>query len=460
VRYAILPFDNLTGDASLNWISTAASKIAAAEIAGAARSVASVNDAYLGNATRLVHGYFTKGPHQLHLTAQVEDSVSHKMVEIDQIDGTVLSAVNGLAKRLQPKAESFSTSNEDAMEAWARGDFEKATTLDPSFGAAWLGWMETAARKGDAEGAVGIANRALAHPVKSEVDGLRIELLRATIKKDSNAEHEVLTRLTARVSDPQLLASLGALEVRQRQFALAQNDYKKILAIEPENAGAMNQLGYVYALDGKVSDAEAAFARYRTAPGQEANSYDSLGEAYFINGKFPDAEKAFLRAHEVNAALLAGGDIRKAAFAHWLAGDLAGADKLFDRYLDFRTKLKDPAIDFERAAWQFVTGRKDQAVALLEKSSFPQAQIQIRVWRDETKVPSDVGPLKRAYEGSPPTADGLYRVLYAEALVGNGDREEAKKIIARWPLPDNAGEPILQSLVFPKYVALRRILGL
>jgi hypothetical protein len=179
-----------------------------------------------------------------------------------------------------------------------------------------------------------------------------------------------------------------------------------------------------------------------------------------MNGKFPDAEKAFLRAHEVNAALLAGGDIRKAAFAHWLAGDLAGGDKLFDRYLDFRTKLKDPAIDFERAAWQFVTGRKDQAVALLEKSSFPKAQIQIRVWRDETKIPSDVGPLKRAYEGSPPTADGLYRVLYAEALVANGDREEAKKIVARWPLPDNAGEPLLQSLVFPKYVALRRILGL
>ena len=50
--------------------------------------------------------------------------------------------------------------------------------------------------------------------------------------------------------------------MRAREFALAEGDYKKILEVEPENAEALNLLGYVYAFQGKVADAEATFARY------------------------------------------------------------------------------------------------------------------------------------------------------------------------------------------------------
>jgi hypothetical protein len=75
-------------------------------------------------------------------------------------------------------------------------------------------------------------------------------------------------------------------------------------------------------------------------------------------------------------------------------------------------------------------------------------------------LPADLDQLKRLYEASQPGADGFYRTIYAEALLANGKKDEAKKLAARWPLPDNAGEPIIQSLVFPKYIALRRILGL
>jgi tetratricopeptide (TPR) repeat protein len=333
-------------------------------------------------------------------------------------------------------------------------------TLDPSFGAAWLSWIETLARSGDTAGAIEVAGRALQHPVKSEVDALRIELTRASLNKDSHAEHEALRKLTARVADPTLLANLGAIEAQAREFVLAEGDYKKILAIEPENPDAMNLLGYALGYQGKVAEAETIFAQYGKLPGQEPNSFDSRGEVYFMNGKFADAEKAFLRAHELNAALLTGGDLRKAAYAHWLAGDLPGADKTFERYLDFRAKLKDPAIEFEHAMWEFSTGRKDQAIARLEKSPIPQAAVQVRVWKGEAKLPSDLDQLKRAYEATQPAADGLLRTLYAEALLAHGDKEEAKKLAARWPLPDSAGEPVLQSLVFPKFIELRRILGL
>jgi tetratricopeptide (TPR) repeat protein len=389
----------------------------------------------------------------------VEDAATHKTVSTENVDGPILADVNTLAKNLDPKAQSFSTENEAAIAAWGNGEYEKAVTLDPAFGQAWLAWIETTARSGDTAGAIVIAGRALDHPVKSEVDALRIELARATLAKDPHAEHEALLKLTARLDDPQLLANLGSLETMSREFALAERDYKKILALEPASSETLNLLGYTYGFEGKIADAESDFAQYRKLPGQEANSYDSLGEVYFMNGKFADAEKAFLKAHDLNAAFLSGGDLRKAAYAHWLTGDLPGADKLFGRYLDFRGKLKDPLLEWQLASWEFATGRKDQAIARLEKSPFPQAAIQLRVWRGEIKLPNaDV--LKKAYDASQPSADGLYRTLYAEALAARGNKDEAKKLAVRWPLPDSSGEPFLQSLVFPKFIALRRILGL
>ena len=392
---------------------------------------------------------------------EVEDSTSHKMLLTERIDGPVLGSINTLAKRLEPKAQPFPTSNEAAIAAWGRGEFEHAVTLDPEFGPGWLAWIETLARSGKTAEAIEVAGRALQHPIKSEIDGLRIELVRATLQKNSHAEHEALIKLTARVVDPQLLANLGSIEVQAREFRLAEGDYKKILAVEPDNPETLNLLGYTYGYQGKVRDAEETFARYRKLAGQEPNSFDSLGEVYFMNGKFADAEKAFLKAHDLNPALAGGGDLRKAAYAHWLAGDLPGADKVFDRFLDFRAKLKDPAIEWEYASWQYATGRKEEAIARLQKSSFPNKDRQLSVWTKPFKMHVYDAGLEGAYRTAQPAADGFYRTFYAEELLNRGDRDAAKKLLALWPLPDSGSdEPVLQSLLFPKYIELRRILGL
>jgi Flp pilus assembly protein TadD len=460
-RYALLPFDNLTGDQSLDWIARTAPRIAAAEIAGTARPAATVGEAYLQKATRFVHGYFTGSPGALHLTVEVEDPATHKMVETEQFDGPLLTSITALSKRLDAAPQPFGTDKEAAIEAWGRGEFEKAVTIDPAFGSAWLGWIETLARSGDVDGAIAVAGRAMEHPVKSEVAGLRIELARATLQKNSDAEHEALRKLTARVADPELLANLGQLEVRAREFVLAEGDYKKILEVEPENGEALNLLGYVYAFQGKVAEAEATFAHYSKVPGQEPNSFDSLGEAYFMNGKFAEAEKAFLKAHELNPALAAGGDLRKAAYAHWLAGDLPGADKIFARYLEFRAKLKDPSLEWQHASWEFMTGRKEQAIARLQKSTFPQKDFGLSLWTKPFKMHWHDATLEGLYERSQPSADGLYRTFYAEELLDRGEREKAKKLLALWPLPDaGSDQGVVQSMVFPKYLELRRILGL
>ena len=86
--------------------------------------------------------------------------------------------------------------------------------------------------------------------------------------------------------------------------------------------------------------------------------------------------------------------------------------------------------------------------------------MQVHVWQGDLKLPTDPAKLKQAYEATEPATDGLFRTLYASALLAEGHKDEAKKLAARWPLPDSAGETVLQSLVFPKYLALRRMLNL
>ena len=114
-RLALLPFDNLTGDASLDWITSAAPSIIAAEITGAANllplRVETVRDAYLNQGTRFAHGYFTKRGTSLHFELDIEDSARHKLIETNAADGTALFAMNDIARKLAPGARPFSTAN-------------------------------------------------------------------------------------------------------------------------------------------------------------------------------------------------------------------------------------------------------------------------------------------------------------------------------------------------------------
>ena len=64
-RVAFLPLENLSGDAALDWISSAGPKIVTDELlGGGARAVplqvGALRDAYASGATQLVHGYVEK----------------------------------------------------------------------------------------------------------------------------------------------------------------------------------------------------------------------------------------------------------------------------------------------------------------------------------------------------------------------------------------------------------------
>ena len=467
-RIAFLPLENLTGDAALDWIAAAGPKIVTDQLLGGAAGavpiqVAALRDAYASGAAQLVHGYFEKRRQILHFEFVLEDLGTHKSLRTVAEDGEMLPALDRLAKQIDAGAHSFSSTNPQAVAAWAQGEYENAVTLDPDFGAAWLSWARSAAA-GDPQAkqqASGIAARALRQPsLRSPADRAQLEFLSATLRQDEPAQQRALMELARLMPhDLSLLRQLANREMNARRFLEAEKYYQALIQESPEDVEVWNLLGYAQAFAGDIASAQKSLERYGRDPAQAANALDSQGEAAFLNGRFPDAEKYFLEAHAKSSALLGGGDLLKAAYARWLEGDLAGADQLFVRYATIRTQQKDPLVTWRQAVWEYSTGRTEAAMARLSNVSGPAADIaraQIAIWKDPSKLPQDPVALKQAYERTPPATDGITRVLYAAALAKAGQKDEARKLIAVWPLPGLEVDPLLQSFVFPKYLELKR----
>jgi tetratricopeptide (TPR) repeat protein len=474
-RVAFLPFENLSDDNALDWIAAAGPRIVMDQLLGGAGGtvpiqVGALRDAYAAGAHKLVHGYFEKrrGAVQgaLHFEFVVEDAETHKTLQTVAGDGAALPVFDRLAKQLDAGAHPFSTANAEAVAAWGRGDYESAVKLDQDFGAAWLGWVDARSVAGDARQASEIVQRALAQPgLKSPVDRARLELASATLRRDDPARQRALAALARFMpNDAQLLRQLANQEMNGRQFSQAAQFYQDALRIEPEEIESWNLLGYAQAFAGDLESARKSFERYGRDPAHAANALDSAGEAFFSRGKFAEAEKYFLQAHAKSSALLSGDDLLKAAYSRWLQGDLAGADQHFAQYVAFRSQQKDPVLVWRQAVWEYATGRTAAAMERLARVTGPGpaaqlASAQVNLWKDLSKLPADPAKLKPLYERTPPAVDGITRILYAAALLQAGQKDEARRLLELWPLPGLEGDPLLQSLLFPKYLELKRELN-
>lgn len=63
--------------------------------------------------------------------------------------------------------------------------------------------------------------------------------------------------------------------------------------------------------------------------------------------------------------------------------------------------------------------------------------------------------LKALYDQTVPSADGQVRALYAWALIESGRAAEASDLVALYPMPLEAGDPVFASLTFPRFLYLR-----
>jgi hypothetical protein len=65
--------------------------------------------------------------------------------------------------------------------------------------------------------------------------------------------------------------------------------------------------------------------------------------------------------------------------------------------------------------------------------------------------------LEAAYRETNPSADGQIRSLLAWDYVELGRVDDARKLLALYPIPLAAGDPLFASLVFPRFLYLRGV---
>jgi tetratricopeptide (TPR) repeat protein len=350
-----------------------------------------------------------------------------------------------------------------AIEAWALHDFPRAVQLDPDFGLAWRDLVQAQIQVQQPQAALQAASAALQRPkLRSEFDRAQLTFLQASLQGDQDG----ITKSSAELArlqpnDTKLVRALADRETNARKFDDAIRLYKQVIETDPDDALTLNALGYAQFFKGDLDAARKSLEEYAKRPGQDANGADSLGEILFMAGQFAEAERLFKDAHTKSPNLLSGGDLMKAAYAHWLGGDLPGADKMMEDYFKYRSEHGDQSVIWRRAVWEYATGRPDAAASRLKSAMGPVgevAQRQLLVWQNAAGLVQDPATLQRAYLGTPPAADGLVRTLYANALWRAGRNGEAANLIALWPLPE-IGDPMVQSFQYPFYLALKKGLG-
>ncbi len=91
----------------------------------------------------------------------------------------------------------------------------------------------------------------------------------------------------------------GAMFERQKNFDAAEAEFRKVLATDPDNAGALNYLGYMLAdRDVRLEEAQKMIKRAVDLDPENYAYLDSLGWVYYRQNKLELAEDQLRRALE------------------------------------------------------------------------------------------------------------------------------------------------------------------
>jgi tetratricopeptide (TPR) repeat protein len=380
-RLAVLPIENLSSDAGLDWRSRAAAAVVVYDLAGAknifAQQVDSLSAAQSMQASRLLQGYFFERNGRIGIRATLEDLGQTKTNESFDIDGPAsagfLPLANELARRLSPQARSFGTRNEIAFrlygEALAALDpqsleraLEAATAADPAFAAGYVDQARVLAESGNRERARQIVQeqeRAKPDPI----DRANLQLVAAAASGDPAARMKALDSLSvATPANANIFTELGAMRYARREFEQAAAEYRTAARLDPEEPQIWNQLGYALAWAHDLSGAREALAQYQKLSPDDGNALDSQGEVSYMLGDFKSAAEYFERAAARNPA-----EFVKAAEARLMLGDRSGADALFAKHFGPGARAENRGADYQTAQWEFLTGRRPAAMDRVEK---------------------------------------------------------------------------------------------
>lgn len=239
----------------------------------------------------------------------------------------------------------------------ARVGFAKALELDPSFAMAMLG---LARRSTDHDQAMALVKRATREESRlTDRERMYVEIALADVEKRRDGVLKAAQELHAKYPDDGRGASILAGD----QLAKGNPDqaikiYEDLLAVDPNNAEAYNQIGYYYGYRGDYEKAIDNLKRYQFISPDNANPFDSLGENQANSGHYneaienlnralaikPDFAPAYWHLGVVNEGL---GEYDKAVQAYQRAAELDDTDGMRRDYLIFAVRAAMIGADHE-----------------------------------------------------------------------------------------------------------------
>jgi tetratricopeptide (TPR) repeat protein len=335
-------------------------------------------EAEVAGASRLITGYLERTPRGIRISATEEDLGTHATVRMLSAEAPEpLPAIERLAHEFSSRAAAPPTSDPQALKLYATaldqarpGDSAglwQAVRLAPRFGQAWIALVDAVSLSGDRAGALHIADEALREKL-DPYDTASLQLQKAALENDKTARLAALRRMTdLSPGDLPLLSLLAENETAAGRFADSAGDFRKLRERAPDDRQAWNQLGYTLAWAGDLPGALKALNEYAARWPADPNPLDSRGDVEYMFGKFGDAAADYLKANEKQPQFLNGGELLKAAWAQFRAGDRKKAGASFAAFQAARKKAGGPDTAPFEADWLFRTGRIPEALALLRK---------------------------------------------------------------------------------------------
>ncbi len=423
---AVLYFNNLTQDQSLNWLdsgltdmlTTNLAQVKGLDVLSTERVMGAVQSATKdgkaldpaqaqkvardAGADAYITGALLKvGPTQLRLDVRVQDTASGQILYSDKLEGQDVQSIFGMVDRLTaniagnflpasalpakgPAIEEASTSNVEAYRHYELGmdyarrfldtdairEFNEAVRLDPQFALAYLRLADQYFLNGDGRQIEAMTKKA--EQLQARLPRYeRLELQVATVGRSRDLEalieayKAVVAEYPRSSSDMANLAStLSAIGRPEEGAAVCRQG----LALDPKNEDLLNTLAYNLAESGDFSGGLAENDAYTAVIPGELNPLDSRGDILYDAGRDDEAVASYRKALELKPDFNDYEEYLKVAVVYADQRKLDMADAMFRQFSQHAVAVQQPYVPGLEAHLQQMRGDFEGALVSYRKA--------------------------------------------------------------------------------------------
>ncbi|HET9305958.1 MAG TPA: protein kinase [Candidatus Sulfotelmatobacter sp.] len=418
---AVLYFNNLSQDQSLNWLdsgltdmlTTNLAQVKGLDVLSTERVMSAVQRAtkdgkaldpaqaqsvaHDAGADAYITGALLKiGPTQLRLDVRAQDTSTGQILFSQKLEGQDVQSIFGMVDRLTeslagsflpvsdlpqktPEIEQASTSNVEAYRHYQLGvdyarrflttdavrEFEEAVRLDPQFALAYLRLSEAYFFLGDVKRGSEIEQKVEQWQSRlPRFEQLSLQVLKAGRSDDFEAE---LAARQAIVSEfPRSSQDRGVLAIVLSRFGRRDESLDLIqhgLALDPKNEDLLNFKSYLLTQWGDLNGGLAANDAYRAVRPGDPNPLDSRGDILFMAGRDDDAVASYRQVLALKPDFSEYGEYLKLAIVYTDQRKPDMANVAMQQYIQRTTPLDRLYVPVFEAQFKQIAGDFEGALA-------------------------------------------------------------------------------------------------